>query len=108
MEVPKEAPGPSGPAMVAGATALFAKVGVDATSMRDNIEATDVRRAEIYRRFVDDEQMAQAILAGCYVWHGRRPPDRGRKAPRAGRSCAPWSTWIRNRAVPPAEVSAFL
>ncbi len=72
MQVLKEKPGTKRPAIVAAATSLFAKVGVDATSMRDIAEAAGVREAAIYRHFTGKEQMAQEIFASWYGWYGQQ------------------------------------
>jgi AcrR family transcriptional regulator len=72
VQVLKEAPGTKRPAIVAAATALFAKVGVDATSMRDIANAACVREAAIYRHFVGKEQIAQEIFASWYGWYGQQ------------------------------------
>jgi TetR/AcrR family transcriptional regulator, cholesterol catabolism regulator len=70
VQVLKEKPGTKRHAIVAAATALFAKVGVDATSMRDIADAAGVREAAIHRYFVGKEQMAHEIFASWYGWYG--------------------------------------
>jgi AcrR family transcriptional regulator len=72
VQVLKEKPGTKRPAIVAAATSLFARVGVDATSMRDIADAAGVREAAIYRHFIGKEQMAQEIFASWYGWYGRQ------------------------------------
>lgn len=72
MQILKEKPATKRPAIVAAATSLFAKVGVDATSMRDIADAAGVREAAIYRHFVGKEQMAQEIFASWYGWYGQQ------------------------------------
>jgi AcrR family transcriptional regulator len=72
VQILKEKPATKRPAIVAAATALFAKVGVDATSMRDIADAAGVREAAIYRHFVGKEQMAQEIFASWYGWYGQQ------------------------------------
>jgi AcrR family transcriptional regulator len=72
VQVLKQKPGTKRPAIVAAATALFAKVGVDATSMRDIADAAGVREAAIYRHFVGKEQMVQEIFASWYGWYGQQ------------------------------------
>ena len=72
MQVLKEKRGTKRPAIVAAATSLFARVGVDATSMRDVADAAGVREAAIYRHFIGKEQMAQEIFASWYGWYGQQ------------------------------------
>jgi AcrR family transcriptional regulator len=74
------------PAIVAAATSLFAKKGVDATSMRDVADGAGVREAAIYRHFRGKEEMAREIFASWYGWYsgqvrkivGRELPLRGK------------------------------
>jgi AcrR family transcriptional regulator len=70
MQVRKEKPGTKRPAIVAAATSLFARVGVDATSMRDIADAAGVREAAMYRHFIGREHMAQESFASWYGWYG--------------------------------------
>jgi TetR/AcrR family transcriptional regulator, repressor of fatR-cypB operon len=72
VQILKEKPGTKRPAIVAAATSLFAKLGVDATSMRDIADAAGVREAAIYRHFIGKEQMAQEIFASWYGWYGQQ------------------------------------
>ncbi len=60
------------PAIVAAATSLFAKNGVDATSMRDVADGAGVREAAIYRHFRGKEEMAREIFASWYGWYSER------------------------------------
>ncbi|HUY25773.1 MAG TPA: helix-turn-helix domain-containing protein [Candidatus Binataceae bacterium] len=57
------------PAIVAAATALFSRRGIDATSMREVAGAAGVREAAIYRHFRGKEEMAQEIFASWYGWY---------------------------------------
>lgn len=57
------------PAIVAAATALFARRGVDATSMRDIADRAGVREAAIYRHFPGKEELAREIFLSWYGWY---------------------------------------
>ncbi len=57
------------PAIVAAATSLFAKHGVDATSMRDIADRAGVREAAIYRHFPGKEELAREIFLSWYGWY---------------------------------------
>lgn len=72
MEVLRQKPGTKRPAIVAAATSLFARKGVDATSMREVADAAGVREAAIYRHFCGKEEMAQEIFASWYGWYSRQ------------------------------------
>jgi AcrR family transcriptional regulator len=72
MRILEEKKGTKRPAIVAAATSLFARRGVDATSMRDVADAAGVREAAIYRHFRGKEQMAQEIFASWYSWYSRQ------------------------------------
>jgi TetR/AcrR family transcriptional regulator, repressor of fatR-cypB operon len=51
MEILEEKPDTKRPVIIKAATSLFARRGVDGTSMRDIAEAAGVREAAIYRYF---------------------------------------------------------
>jgi AcrR family transcriptional regulator len=72
MQVLKEKPDTKRPAIVAAATSLFARKGVDATSMRDIADEAGVREAAIYRHFSGKEAMALEIFASWYGWYSRQ------------------------------------
>ena len=72
MQILEEKAATRRPAIVAAATALFARRGIDATSMRDVADAAGVREAAIYRHFRGKEQMALEIFASWYGWHSRQ------------------------------------
>jgi AcrR family transcriptional regulator len=57
------------PAIVTAATSLFAKRGVDATSMRDIADRAGVREAAIYRHFPGKEELAREIFLSWYGWY---------------------------------------
>src|SRR5437870_711720 len=57
------------PAIVVAATSLFAKRGVDATSMRDIADGAGVREAAIYRHFPGKEELAREIFLSWYGWY---------------------------------------
>jgi len=57
------------PAIVAAATSLFAKHGVDATSMREIADRAGVREAAIYRHFPGKEELAREIFLSWYGWY---------------------------------------
>ncbi len=60
------------PSIVAAATSLFAKRGIDATSMRDVADAAGVREAAIYRHFPGKEQLALQIFSSWYGWYSQQ------------------------------------
>jgi AcrR family transcriptional regulator len=72
VQVLREKPATKRPAIVAAATSLFARRGVDATGMRDVADAAGVREAAIYRHFMGKEHMAQEIFASWYGWYGQQ------------------------------------
>jgi AcrR family transcriptional regulator len=72
MDVLEQKPGTKRPAIVAAATSLFARKGIDATSMRDVADAAGVREAAIYRHFRGKDEMAQQIFASWYGWYTRQ------------------------------------
>jgi AcrR family transcriptional regulator len=72
MEVLKQKPDTKRPAIVAAATSLFARKGIDATSMRDVADAAGVREAAIYRHFRGKDEMAREIFASWYGWYTRQ------------------------------------
>lgn len=72
MMILKEKKDTKRPTIVAAATRLFARHGVDGTSMRDVADAAGVREAAIYRHFTSKEQMAEQIFASWYGWYSRQ------------------------------------
>ena len=72
MDILKEKPDTKRPVIIRAATALFAKRGVDATSMRDIAEAAGVREAAIYRYFAGKEEMSREIFVSWYGWYSRQ------------------------------------
>src|SRR5437899_302442 len=72
MEILEEKPGTKRPVIVRAATSLFARRGVDATSMRDIADAAGVREAAIYRHFSGKDAMALEIFASWYGWYSRQ------------------------------------
>jgi AcrR family transcriptional regulator len=69
MEILKEKPDTKRPVIIRAATSLFARQGVDATSMRDIAEAAGVREAAIYRHFRGKEELAREIFLSWYRWY---------------------------------------
>lgn len=69
MQILTEKPGTKRPAIVRAATALFARNGIDATSMRDIADGAGVREAAIYRHFAGKEQLAREIFLSWYGWY---------------------------------------
>ena len=69
MRILGEKPGTKRPVIIRAATALFARRGVDATSMRDIAKAAGVREAAIYRHFAGKEEMSREIFLSWYGWH---------------------------------------
>jgi AcrR family transcriptional regulator len=67
-----EKPDTKRPVIIQAATSLFARRGVDATSMRDIAEAAGVREAAIYRHFASKEQMSLEIFLSWYSWYGQQ------------------------------------
>jgi AcrR family transcriptional regulator len=72
MHILEQKPDTKRPAIVAAATSLFAKRGVDATSMRDVADAAGVREAAIYRHFRGKEALALEIFTSWYEWYGQQ------------------------------------
>ena len=72
MDILKEKPDTKRPVIIRVATTLFAKRGVDATSMRDIADAAGVRDAAIYRHFPSKEEMSRDIFVSWYGWYSRQ------------------------------------
>ena len=72
MEILSRKPATKRPEIVRAATMLFAKHGVDGTSMRDVADAAGVREAAIYRYFESKEQMSREIFTSWYGWYTGR------------------------------------
>ena len=72
MNILEEKPNTKRPVIIRAATALFAKRGVDATSMRDIADAAGVREAAIYRYFTSKDEMCREIFASWYGWYSRQ------------------------------------
>jgi AcrR family transcriptional regulator len=72
MEILDGKPGTKRPVIIRAATSLFAKRGVDATSMRDIAEAAGVREAAIYRHFASKDEMSREIFTSWYGWYSRQ------------------------------------
>jgi AcrR family transcriptional regulator len=72
MDILDEKPGTKRPVIVRAATSLFAKRGVDATSMREIANAAGVREAAIYRYFASKEEMSREIFLSWYGWYSRQ------------------------------------
>jgi AcrR family transcriptional regulator len=75
MEILTERPRTKRPSIVRAATSLFARRGIDGTSMRDVADAAGVREAAIYRYFESKEQMSREIFASWYGWYSRQLGD---------------------------------
>lgn len=75
LKILEEKPGTKRPIIVRAATSLFARRGIDGTSMRDVADAAGVREAAIYRYFESKEQMSCEIFASWYGWYSRRLCD---------------------------------
>lgn len=69
MDILNEKPDTKRPVIIRAATSLFAKQGVDATSMRDIADAAGVREAAIYRHFPGKEELAREIFLSWYRWY---------------------------------------
>ena len=69
MEILQDKPATKRPAIVEAATALFARNGIDATSMRDIADAAGVREAAIYRHFAGKDELAREIFLSWYGWY---------------------------------------
>jgi TetR/AcrR family transcriptional regulator, repressor of fatR-cypB operon len=72
MDILKEKPDTKRPVIIRAATTLFAKRGVDATSMREIAEAAGVREAAIYRYFAGKEELSREIFVSWYGWYSRQ------------------------------------
>jgi AcrR family transcriptional regulator len=72
MDILDEKPGTKRPVIVRAATSLFAKRGVDATSMREIADAAGVREAAIYRYFASKEELSREIFVSWYGWYSRQ------------------------------------
>jgi len=72
MDILKEKPDTKRPHIIRAATTLFAKRGVDATSMREIAEAAGVREAAIYRHFPSKEELSRDIFVSWYGWYSRQ------------------------------------
>jgi AcrR family transcriptional regulator len=72
MDILEEKPDTKRPVIVQAATSLFARRGVDATSMRGIAEAAGVREAAIYRYFASKDEMSREIFASWYGWYSRQ------------------------------------
>src|SRR5215471_10183820 len=69
MQILWEKPSTKRPTIVRAATSLFARRGIDGTSMRDVADAAGVREAAIYRYFESKEHMSREIFASWYGWY---------------------------------------
>jgi AcrR family transcriptional regulator len=72
MDILDEKPGTKRPVIVRAATSLFAKRGVDATSMREIADAAGVREAAIYRYFASKKELSREIFVSWYGWYSRQ------------------------------------
>src|SRR5215472_19361603 len=72
MDILDEKPGTKRPVIIRAATSLFAKRGVDATSMRQIADAAGVREAAIYRYFASKEELSREIFVSWYGWYSRQ------------------------------------
>lgn len=75
MKILQEKPATKRPTIVHTATSLFARRGIDGTSMRDVADAAGVREAAIYRYFESKEQMSREIFTSWYGWYSRQLRD---------------------------------
>jgi AcrR family transcriptional regulator len=75
VQILQEKPGTKRPTIVRVATSLFARRGIDGTSMRDVADAAGVREAAIYRYFESKEQMSREIFTSWYGWYSRQLRD---------------------------------
>lgn len=69
MQILEQKPQTKRPVIVREATRLFARRGVDATSIRDIADASGIREAAIYRHFESKEQLGREIFASWYGWY---------------------------------------
>jgi AcrR family transcriptional regulator len=72
MDILDEKPRTKRPVIIQAATSLFARHGVDATSMRGIAESAGVREAAIYRYFASKDEMSREIFASWYGWYSRQ------------------------------------
>jgi AcrR family transcriptional regulator len=72
MDILEEKPDTKRPVIIRAATSLFARRGVDGTSMRDIAEAAGVREAAIYRYFASKDEMSREIFVSWYGWYSRQ------------------------------------
>src|SRR6266853_241268 len=72
MDILEEKPDTKRPVIIRAATSLFARRGVDGTSMREIAEAAGVREAAIYRYFASKEEMSREIFVSWYGWYSRQ------------------------------------
>ena len=72
MDILDEKPDTKRRVIVRAATSLFAKRGVDATSMREIADAAGVREAAIYRYFASKEELSREIFVSWYGWYSRQ------------------------------------
>jgi len=75
MKILQEKLGTKRPTIVRVATSLFARRGIDGTSMREVADAAGVREAAIYRYFEGKEHMSREIFASWYGWYSRQLRD---------------------------------
>ena len=75
MEILQEKPSTKRPTIVRVATSLFARRGIDGTSMGDVADAAGVREAAIYRYFESKEHMSREIFVSWYGWYSRQLRD---------------------------------
>jgi len=75
MEILLEKPRTKRPTIVRVATSLFARRGIDGTSMRDVADGAGVREAAIYRYFESKEQLSRKIFVSWYGWYSRQLRD---------------------------------
>jgi AcrR family transcriptional regulator len=72
MDILDEKPNTKRPVIIQAATSLFARRGVDGTSMRDIAEAAGVREAAIYRYFASKDELSREIFASWYGCYSRQ------------------------------------
>src|SRR5215471_11939621 len=75
MQILWEKPSTKRPTIVRAATSLFARRGIDGTSMRDVADGAGVREAAIYRYFESKEQMSREIFVSWYGWYSSQLRD---------------------------------
>ncbi|MGH8014456.1 MAG: TetR/AcrR family transcriptional regulator [Candidatus Binataceae bacterium] len=69
MRILEQKPGTKRPVIVRAATGLFARHGIDGTSMQDIAGKAGVREAAIYRHFAGKEELARDIFLSWYSWY---------------------------------------